>query len=261
LQHKKPGAVRSFVRKYSAQWDALSSRQKALLQEQANLTQVGALAIFGNFAGLGGLLPVLGGSYLPPVGTCTVVRMYPNSHARRSNALDAGSTLTLNGPSGRTSMTKSLKGNYQALLGTTIVGPNVPAGQYTLSGQGGKDIGSFSTALSIASPIAWSNKAAIQAVDRSQPLTLSWSGGEVAGHVLIGGYQSGHVGAAFFCTEDAARGTFTIPAFVLSALQASSTSVVLFIGHHPLDGQVAIPGLDVAYLVDASSDSNTLPLK
>lgn len=261
LQHHKKGAVRSFALKYAKQWDALSVRQKEILRTQANLTQVGALAVFGTFTGLGPLLPVLGGSYPPPVGTCTVVRMYPNSHARESSPLDAGSTLGLNGPGGAVLMRKSSKGRYQGLLGPTIVGPNVPAGPYSLSGQGGKDLGAFSASLNVASPIVWSNKAAIQTVDRSQPITMTWSGGDTAGYVLIGGFQKGPAASGFLCTESTERRTLEIPALVLSQFQASTNPVVLFIGPHPLSRLVTIPGVDLAYFMNTSSDTTSLPVE
>jgi hypothetical protein len=93
----------------------------------------------------------------------------------------------------------------------------------------------------------------------SQGLTVTWTGGTVPGHVLIGGYQSGS--RAFFCAEDTSRGMFTVPMVFLFAFKPTSGPVTLFIGQHPLERQIAIPGLDLAWFIDGSSDSITVPLK
>jgi hypothetical protein len=52
-----------------------------------------------------------------------------------------------------------------------------------------------------------------------------------------------------------------VPEVFLSPFRRSSEQVVLFIGQHPLERPIAIPGLDLAWFIDASSDSVTVPLK
>jgi hypothetical protein len=121
-------------------------------------------------------------------------------------------------------------------------------------------VGPFTASLHIVANIAWTNKVHLSFFDQSQPLTVTWTGGTVPGHVLIGGYQNG--GKAFFCAEDTGKGTFTVPTVFLSAFQPSSENpVTLFLGQHPLERQIAIPGLDLAWFIDGSSDSTTVPLK
>jgi hypothetical protein len=100
---------------------------------------------------------------------------------------------------------------------------------------------------------------------------VTWSGGAASRHVLIGGnvrvsgsFQDGISGAGpgalFLCTENAQTGTFTIPQFVLSALSGGQPAT-LFIAPHPLDNPVSIPGLDVAFLANGSSDSRTVTVQ
>ena len=90
------------------------------------------------------------------------------------------------------------------------------------------------------------------------PLTISWTGGASPGTVLIGGYSHGsQTDIGFACTEDAAKGSFTIPSFILAA-NSTKANGTIFIGQHPLTRQVAIPGTDVAWFVDGSSDSTTV---
>jgi hypothetical protein len=133
-------------------------------------------------------------------------------------------------------------------------------GLYTISGTGGQTIGQFSVSLNVANPITWTNKSAITTLDRSSPLTLTWSGGS-SGNVLIGGLaRVGGAGSFLLCAENAQKGAFTIPQFVLSALSGGQNAA-LFIAPYPLNNPVTIPGLDLAYIADAGSDSRTVTVK
>ena len=67
-------------------------------------------------------------------------------------------------------------------------------------------------------------------------------------------------GAVLLCVENAQKGTFTIPQFVLSALSSGDTAT-LFVAPHPFDNPVSIPGLDLAFLADGSSDTATVPVQ
>jgi hypothetical protein len=149
-------------------------------------------------------------------------------------------------------------GEYQAIFGSTPVGPDVPPGTYTVTGAGGHDVAGFSASLTVSGNITWTNKASIAGVDRTQPLTITWSGGAQPGAVLIGGFsQTQSEERTFTCVEDSSKGTFTIPSFVLSQMPAV-TGGTLFISPHPLTHQISIPGLDLAYFADASSNSKTV---
>ena len=106
-------------------------------------------------------------------------------------------------------------------------------------------------------------KPTVTSVDRSQPLTVTWSGGTSPGAVLVGGYvysnTTGLVG--FVCTEDIGKGSFTIPGFILSTLPAAASGGTMFVAPHPLSRQVTIPGVDLAYFMDGSSDSKSVVYK
>ena len=162
---------------------------------------------------------------------------------RNAHGLDAGSSLALSGPAGARTLMPSRTGQYQVIFGSAPTGPNVPPGTYTISGGGGRDLGAFGATLKVGGNIVWTNKAAISTIDRSQPLTVTWVGNP--GDVFIGGYvespATGFVG--FSCAEDADKGTFTIPSFILSALPKAATGGAMFIGPHPLSQPVTIPGV------------------
>jgi hypothetical protein len=203
------------------------------------------------------------GTQFPSQGACTVVNTALGNEIFSSDAsskgLDAGPLLSLTGQAGSWMLALSSTGEYQTLFGSTPAGPNVPPGNYVISGTGGKDIGAFSSPLNVSGNITWTNKSLISTVDRSQPLTVTWSGAG-SGSVLLGGYSEsrGQAPIDFVCAEDAAKGSFTIPSFILSALPAATNGGVMFIAPHPLSHQVTIPGIDLAYFMDASSDSRSV---
>jgi hypothetical protein len=88
-------------------------------------------------------------------------------------------------------------------------------------------------------------------------------------YVLIGGYtpntnaNGGDAPNAYFaCAADGGAGTFTIPAYILSSMNATASGKgVLAISPHPLSNQITIPGIDLAYFIDGSSDSVNVTFK
>lgn len=127
-------------------------------------------------------------------------------------------------------------------------------------GKGGANLAAFSATLKVGGNVVWTNKAAISRVNRTQPLTVTWSGGTTPGYVLLGGYFESRSApfVGFACVEDVSKGTFTIPSFILSALPAASNGGAMFIGPHPLSQPVTIPGIDFSYFMDGSSDSESV---
>ncbi len=105
---------------------------------------------------------------LPPNG-------YPLGLGSISAGLDAGSSLMLTGAAGTYILKQVSKGQYQAMLGSAVVGPNIPVGTYTVSGTGGKDVGAFSASVAVASHLTISNKTALATIDETQPLTVTWT--------------------------------------------------------------------------------------
>ena len=110
----------------------------------------------------------------------------------------------------------------------------------------------------------WTNKAAISAIDRTRPVTITWAGGSLPGYVLIGGgvHVTGSGSTAFLCSEESQMGTFTVPSFVLGSLPAAEpANGTLFIGASPLSNIISVPGLDFTVLVDGSSDYKSIAVR
>jgi uncharacterized protein (TIGR03437 family) len=253
--HNRRALARAMM-KYAGAWKRLSPAAKAAVQAVLNSKQEGAVAGFGQFGTPAVLAEALSGLF-PSQGTCTALTTVPNLYSSSPVGLDAGSSLTLSGPAGLWNLAPTKPGQYQVLFGSTPQGPNLPLGTYSITSAGGHDLNAFSVTMNVAGNVVWTNKAAINSVDRSQPLTVTWSDTTTPRYVVVGGYASSDTAVGIFvCTEDASVGSFTIPSFILSVLPATTGG--MFISPHPLSHQVTIPGVDLAYFMDGSNDSKSV---
>jgi uncharacterized protein (TIGR03437 family) len=262
-------AVRMAMAKYAAKWKALDTRTKVRLTAQLGQTQEGAAAEFGTFSNEA-IVAMIGSAQLPVAGACVVLpSTYPTGLGSVSAGLDAGASLSLTGAAGSFTLRQTREGHYHALFGASVIGPNIPLGAYTISGSGGKDVGAFSATITVGSHLAISNKSSLVTVDRTHPLIVTWTGGVAGTYVLIGGYAPNaktngefNPNASFACTGDGGQGSFTIPSYILSSMNATANAKgLLLIAPHPLSNQIAIPGIDLAYFMDGSSDSADITFK
>jgi len=144
--------------------------------------------------------------------------------------LDWGGPLQLTGPSGSKSLTYGFLGARAGLLdgmisngilaGTLFLNP----GQYTVQGFGGADIGPFNTGFSIPPPVVWTQQDTTNVVDRTKPLTLSWTGGDsgqVVGVLFIAEDLPTNSSDAAVCMAPAGASSLTIPTDLLSNMPAT----------------------------------------
>jgi uncharacterized protein (TIGR03437 family) len=155
--------------------------------------------------------------------------------------LDAG-MITVSGAAGSAAM--NYRGNFYDLsLGTAGYqepaggpGPSsafLEPGAFTLTSAGGgpvpggANIGAINSQISVAAPPTFNNRFSVADVQRSQGVTVNWSGVDPAATVEIRGFsalnQPGAPGAAFFCIANAGAGQFTVPPGVLLSLPASTS--------------------------------------
>jgi hypothetical protein len=257
------GTLKQILSKYGIKTNQLNRQLLQNLRAAISLDQQGIAAAFGTFGRLPDFLTQFGGN-IASAGTCMVSTgaPFPMSKAQGSS-LDAGAVLTFNGPSTQKTMPRISKGQYQVSLGAGFPMTTVPSGVYTVTGTGGADVGPFTALLNITDSLVWTNKDSIGTIDRTRPLTLTWSGAAAPGYVLIGGFSHNSGDAALFtCVEDGRKGTFTIPSFVLSALPPTvSASANLFIAQHPFSNAIPIPGFDLAFFANGSSDYKPVALR
>lgn len=165
----------------------------------------------------------------PAAGSCVVYTInsltnpYPNL---TSVGLDAGPKVTASGPNGNQAALRQT----QQVGGFTYNSSNVPntylaAGQYSLAGPGGADVGAFSGTLNIVPDLVVTNNPDdFKVINRSSGVTVRWTGGEPSTFLTISGgsASSPSDGAAFVCIQNTSAGQFTVPASVLARLPASA---------------------------------------
>ncbi len=197
--------------------------------------------------------------FTPPPGTCAVS---PGTPTRRDifdlksdpvgpQFLNVGQALNLNGPSGTARLPAP---DYNIQSGGYVIAP----GDYTVdNGTGTPAFGPFKGIINLPPMLEWTNKDSLTSVDRTQDITVTWSGGvpdkEYAFIVGLSANKQAAVG--FLCTEKVAAGKFTVPAWVLSSLPKSDffnldgqtvPGGLVGVGTSPLTsvGRFTAPGLD-----------------
>ena len=146
------------------------------------------------------------------------------------SSLDAGASISVAGPAGSRSAPRSRNSvgqiEYSATIGTGETGNYIDPGRYTFTGPGGPDVGSFSGTIEVAPELMWTNRASLFSVERSQPLTITWTGGEPTTLVTIQGVSTVAQGtsvsvSSFQCFARNTDRQFTVPVSVLSRMLAS----------------------------------------
>ncbi len=190
-----------------------------------------------------GAFPFDAARSLPPAGSCTVIggnanflsRPFSNPFIKRS--LNAGPAVTLNGPKG--SRTVGLPFTTPAQLGKNIPGTNLSnsvflePGNISFAAAGGGDVGSFQGSLTNPAAVTWTNRDQITAINRSQPLTINWSGAGAGQIVEIIGASTDlptHSSAKFICVAAPGSASFTVPPAILQSLPATRTAGAQFKG-------------------------------
>ncbi len=168
----------------------------------------------------------------PQVGPCLILNeTYPAGGKEPSAAdayLDAGSGLALSGPGAPAggSITPVVTPNGPVYI-TKPSGSSLTAGgTYTISGQGGIQVGPFTATSTIPASFDISNLNSLATINRAQPLTINWTGtGFDQALILI---QSGVLTTTtthsvnVSCAVPSAPGTFTVPAAALAYLLPGS---------------------------------------
>jgi uncharacterized protein (TIGR03437 family) len=164
----------------------------------------------------------------PPLGTCSVAQGAPTKPNNPFDSpgdpvfaqfLNAGQALSLNGPPGTVQLPAP---NYSF----NPDGDAIMPGDYTVdNGSGTPAVGPFKAAITLPPPLTWTNMGAVAAVDRTQDLTVTWSGGNSDKEfvLIVGLSDNSQAVAGYLCTEKVSAGQFTVPAWVLSSIPASAT--------------------------------------
>jgi hypothetical protein len=174
----------------------------------------------------------------------------------------AAGQISVASPMGNYPLSLASPGNYLQVFspspfpvpGIITDGTILTTGNYTFTGTGGAEVGAFSASMNLPNPIDWPAKNSITLVNRSQPLTITWTGGTPGATVAVTGRSTaapdGKYGASFLCWADATAGNLTVPVAVLSALppsflQSNNHSGSLNVTQQFLAGPFNVSGIDV----------------
>jgi uncharacterized protein (TIGR03437 family) len=203
-------------------------------------------------------------------GACSVIQVNGSSSGNPllPTALDAGPVINVNGPNGAKQMAKNM-GFYSATLGQnstpTIPGlPNSPLyldpGNYTVdNGSGGTDVGPFKLNITVPPLFTWTNQSSITSIDRTQPLQITWTGGDPNAQVQVLGSSSVDTTASvsFICYAKDSDLQLTVPPAILGLLPPSATisgtaAGLLYVStNNSVTGTAS--GLDYLYLTNSTS--------
>jgi uncharacterized protein (TIGR03437 family) len=217
---------------------------------------------------------------VPSIGSCIVYTVTLDDLTPEDpiayRGLDAGPQLTINGPRGAKTFTKStvtpFDGFYTANLGGGVALPGLPApeppylesGNYTITGPGGADVGAFTAQYTIGAQLVWSNRDTTNAIARASGQLVTWTGGGANDFVFITGYSASDttdnsITGGFICIERASAQRFTIPAAILLAIPASPSGGglgtplgVLAVGSIFQERTFNAPGLDIGVVTSSS---------
>jgi hypothetical protein len=201
-------------------------------------------------------LPYLLGYGLVTVGGCIVLNSTPPQPT--ISYLSAGN-LSITGPGGTFPITQTTTGSliaYELNLPTGFF--PATGGTFTIAATGSADVKPFSVTVSDLSPLVWTNQSSITAVDRTKPVTVTWSGGIPGTYVQIGGGSTIiSTSATFLCIAPVEAGTFTIPSYVLLASPVGSGGINLINQSKPVT--FAESGLQTTYAVAETESSVSVP--
>jgi hypothetical protein len=182
--------------------------------------------------------------------------------------------MTLASPVGKMSITG--RPDFAQLVGKAPALPKDPAPFYSGAGPisfslpGGK-VGPVSGTFTMPAVPTWTNRDQITTVDRSRPLTVTWTGVDDSSMVLIVGRSSDvphGVHGLFLCAAGAADGAFTVPQYVLAALPAgvSATSVPaaeVWVGAAAVlnPQSFSASGLDAGFIIPSAFSARTVVMR
>jgi uncharacterized protein (TIGR03437 family) len=180
-------------------------------------------------------------SYPAPLNGCVVIDQQntgggftvPNFSAIGGTELVADPLLlTMSGPGNASgNVLRQDTGGYLGVFLPPILGP----GSWTLSGNGGADVGKFSANITLPGDLNWTNGGnfATLPVPRSTGLTFTWTGGNLNASSVVTIFGNSTIvnvkdpsqtrAKSFYCAVPASASPFMVPASVVQQLPSSTT--------------------------------------
>ncbi|HWE52276.1 MAG TPA: hypothetical protein VG273_20950 [Bryobacteraceae bacterium] len=197
----------------------------------------------------------------PSFGSCSVGFASTNDSGGGppGTVLDAGASATLT-TAGKSITLPSQGGQFSLDLTGAV-----PSGLYAFSSPGGANLGPQNFTFTLPQQVTWTNMSAItgSAVDRTQGLKVTWSGGDANGYVdiLVQAQNStGTFQSYIDCAAKTSDGQFTIPPSALLAMPTGTTALAsVQVSTYAFPFTLGtIPGFDVA--LDTSEFQTQTPV-
>jgi uncharacterized protein (TIGR03437 family) len=194
--------------------------------------------------------------------------------------LNGGPGLQVEGPRGMRRIPQSTTNTavYQGALGGGTLGLPDPTnsqeaslflvpGEYSLTSSGGVDVGPFTARIRASGALRWISPADPRVIPRDRDLEFRWEGGDTSDLVQPSGlsYSIPHdVTGRFICSARASDRSFRVPAWVLSALPATSSTGADFMPTGSLglvqssalnSGRFAATGIDSGFVIHTTSQA------
>jgi uncharacterized protein (TIGR03437 family) len=190
-----------------------------------------------------GLLAAATGQLVSP-GGCVVGPLIAGGTLSLTG-LDAGN-ITLSGPSGLSVTLAALSG-FKGVYSANLADGAIPSsgGAFTFQGSGGVDVGQFTSTVTLSNPIlAWTNQNLAAAVDRTQGLLVTWTGGNPGTYAVISGTSTttSLVNAGYTCRIAVEARQFTVPSYILLGLPVGSGGTLI---QNDIFVSLAAQGLDM----------------
>jgi len=184
-----------------------------------------ASAAFVKDSGL--LAGATGRSGIISPGGCAVGPYLPGGKLTIAG-LDGGS-VSLTGPKGLA--VTLAPGLVQGTSGATLAAGAIPpsGGTFTFTGSGGADVGPFTSTVTLTNPLfVWTNESAAATIDRTKPLTFTWTGGNPGTFITLSGSVTAKgLTIGFSCRVLVDPGKFTVPAYILFGMPAGSGGALM----------------------------------
>jgi uncharacterized protein (TIGR03437 family) len=182
--------------------------------------------------------------------------------------LDGGGSITLT-PSSGPAIMLAPQMNGSALIYQNSTLTAAPSGTWGFSNPGGAGVRPLNFNFPIPAKVTWTNQTILASgvpIDRTQPLTITWTGGDANGYVDIEGFAAVGVSnnpaytAYFDCAAPTSAGSFAIPPSILLGLPtglAANAGIQVSTYSFPLT-LPSISGFDIG--VNTSEFQNTIPV-
>jgi hypothetical protein len=170
----------------------------------------------------------------PPAGGCIVAysdnsagQSLPNFTGGVTATLDAGPLTYTNASGAAQVINRDASGNYVFPTGSGT-GLTIGTGTHSVRGAGGKDVGAFSTSLTIAGQFSGKTDISGTNISQAAGFTASWSAcPDPNGLVLVGGLTvdtPNNVQGVFFCSVACSAGSYKVGSDILNQLPLSDAN-------------------------------------